>query len=105
MKSKTAEEIYREVHAKYGVHGGCPDKYDLEAMEAYASQSKWIPVEEPPNPEEWYLVCALDGIVLKMWYGLTNDKTNNWFYDDEVVKPYMQPTHWMNLPTPPTKTT
>ncbi|ASU34384.1 hypothetical protein [Mucilaginibacter xinganensis] len=33
---KTAEEIYRQVHAKYGASGGNADKYDLEAMEVYA---------------------------------------------------------------------
>lgn len=34
---KTAREIYRDTHMKYGVPGGKADRYDIEAMEEYAN--------------------------------------------------------------------
>lgn len=82
-------------------------KIALEAMFAaynLGRESKWIKCSERlPEPEQFVLAVVNKGSIFMMYYGLAvvHDKQNNWFYNDEIIKPYMKPTHWQPLPEPP----
>lgn len=64
-------------------------------------ESNWIKVADRlPEPENWAIVFANDHVNM-MWYGLSNNGTMKWFYQGDIAKSYMRPTHWMPIPQPP----
>lgn len=62
---------------------------------------EWRSVNNKPKLESFYLVYVHERGVFMMYYGMYNDKENGWFYNDDFIRPYMQPSHWMELPDPP----
>ena len=63
---------------------------------------EWIKVSERlPEPESFYLVHQTGRGTFLMYYGKAAENRYNWFYKDEEIKPYLQPTHWMPLPALP----
>lgn len=105
MKSKSAEdyleEAYVKIRALQSSEHDVVDPILLEAMEAYAAQSKWVDVETLPNDQYWYRVL-IDGkhdILPASYVG-----GGWWFYGESHPTP-RNVTHYQSfedLPTPPT---
>lgn len=72
----------------------------LNMEKEYASQSKWISVEERPKESAYYVVCFKDS---KYTYPAYYEKETDSFrsIQDTIFEPYM----WQPLPPPPSETT
>lgn len=69
---------------------------------AEANAPKWISVtEQMPNEQTYYLVIANKGAIFMFHWDLDSDGVVKWWYGEDPARPYMQPTHWMKLPVPP----
>lgn len=102
---KTAQEIYRNVHARHCVPGGNADSYDLEAMEEYADQykSKWQSTDDGyPHVENDYdfsdpvLICHN----IDKWNARGVYQHGAWYNDFDTENECF-PTHWMPIPELP----
>jgi hypothetical protein len=62
------------------------------------TQNNWQPIETAPKNQR-ILACVSNeywNIEIVQWH----ERDNAWIYGD--FDHWMQPTHWMPLPTPPT---
>lgn len=58
---------------------------------------KWNKViaNKSPLPETACIVLANKGSVFTMYYGLDNTGRYSWYYNNDPVRPYMIPTHYI----------
>lgn len=87
-----------------------------DALEALQRQSAWQPIETAPKDGTRILVYGTyqwenyyerqeEGIICAEWYKITGANDNG-SWNAISTNPYcdfVQPTHWMPLPTPPEK--
>lgn len=94
---------------RYGDHYGM--RCDPDADQAFASSGApladgWQPIATAPEDGQCLLWVKTDdgGEVMKLY----RDKKGNWLYEGEPTYCtgfYIEPTHWMPLPHPPTSPT
>lgn len=98
---KIASEKYPKIFGEGVSMSNAIAQVQREAFISGYNHNRWVSAEEPPEKESKVLVFANDSIFI-MWYGLTNKDGYGWFLNDEqVIRPYMMPTHWQPLPQPP----